>query len=148
MPTETERKFLVLSYDCSQLPEGERIVQGYLCFSPAIRVRIRGDCATLTIKSGGLHKRLEFEYPIPLDDAQELLRLCDAVVEKTRYVCGRVEIDVFEGALEGLVLAEVEGAPLDELLTPPDWLEWEEVTDQPEYQNVNLARYGLGGPME
>lgn len=142
MPVELERKFLVLSCDLSRLTGGERIRQGYLSCEPVVRVRVRGQEAFLTIKGPGLGRRPEFEYPIPLDDAQELLGLCGAVIDKARYTIGRVELDVFEGPLAGLVLAEVEEVPPDEPIAPPEGIEWVEVTGQPEYESSSLARHG------
>jgi adenylate cyclase len=143
MPTEVERKFRVLSYDPSRLTGGDYIRQGYLCHDPAVRVRLRGENAWLTIKGPGLSERAEFEYPIPVADAEQLLALCADVLEKTRYVVGPLEIDVFGGALACLVLAEAEGVRLDEPLDPPDWLTWVEVTGRPEYTNSHLVRYGI-----
>ncbi len=143
MPIEIERKFRVLTYDPSRLTGGDHIRQGYLCHAPAVRVRIRADSATLTIKGPGLASRAEFEYAIPVADAEELLALCADVLVKTRYVVGPLEIDVFEGALEGLVIAEAEGVRPDEPLDPPDWLTWVEVTSRPEYTNSYLVRYGI-----
>ncbi len=145
MPTEIERKFLVLECDLSRLSGGERVRQGYLCFEPVVRVRVRSREGSLTIKGPGLGRRPEFEYPIPLDEARQLLGLCRAVIEKTRYVIGRVELDVFAGPLAGLVLAEVEGAPADEPIAPPEGVTWIEVTGRPEYENSNLVRYGAPG---
>lgn len=145
MPVELERKFLVLDCDLSRLTGGVPIRQGYLCSEPVVRVRVRDREGSLTIKGPGLGRRLEFEYAIPLDHAQELLGLCGAVVEKTRYAIGRVELDVFAGPLAGLVLAEVEGAPPDEPIAPPDGVTWIEVSGQPGYENSNLARHGAPG---
>jgi adenylate cyclase len=142
MPVEVERKFLVLEHDPSRLRDGQAIEQGYLSFEPMVRVRVRAGRATLTIKGLGLKRRAEYEYPVPLDEAQDLLALCTARVVKTRYVVGNLEIDVFRGRLGGLVIAEVEGMEADQPITPPDWLKWIEVTDDARYQNVNLARFG------
>ena len=109
------------------------------------RVRIDGDSAFLTIK--GLQvglTRAEYEYPIPLDDARQLLdSLCDRpLIEKRRYVIdyhGRKwEVDEFMGDNAGLVVAEVElENENDELATPP-WV-GDEVTHDPRYLNVNLS---------
>ncbi|MGQ9729699.1 MAG: CYTH domain-containing protein [Candidatus Zipacnadales bacterium] len=143
MATEVERRFRVLTLDPAYLGEGRHIRQGYLCYEPTVRVRIEGQCASLTIKGRGLHARSEFEYSIPLQDAEILLQMCEAIIQKKRFTVGRIEIDVFEGALEGLVIAEVEGATPEESITSPSWLTWVEVTGLAAYANTNLARYGI-----
>lgn len=148
MPTETERKFLVLNHKLPQLPpkDGIRMLQGYLHSREdmSIRVRLAGPGAFLTIKgkSSGL-SRPEFEYKIPVEDAAELLAMCGEKVEKTRFkiplngFCW--EIDVFGGANEGLILAEIELSSEDQPFPRPDWL-GEEVSFDKRYQNACLAK--------
>ena len=152
MAKEVERKFLVSRSDWRQFAEpGIAIVQFYIASTSerSVRVRIRkGSEATLTIKFGG-DKRIrdEFEYPIPPDEAREMMQFAiGSLVEKTRHLVrhrGHVyEVDVFAGALTGLVVAELETeveVP-DELL--PSWLD-REVTGQAEFYNASLARHGL-----
>ena len=148
MALEIERKFLV---DKKKLPAqilkgGVKILQGYLCIEPArtIRVRIKGEHGFLTIKSANVGiVRQEFEYEIPLDDAQELLKLCESkILEKVRYKiehAGKIfEVDVFGGRNAGLILAEVELATADEKIILPDWI-GEEVSENPRYFNSNLV---------
>ena len=148
MGIEIERKFL-LKHDGwrAQAGAGSAIVQGYLVRDPArtVRVRIAGDHAFLTVKgvaSGAA--RAEFEYPIPIEDAQVLLdTLClSGVIAKTRY---RVpiddvvwEIDEFHGANAGLILAEVELPHEHHPITLPDWV-GDEVTTDPRYTNAVLS---------
>lgn len=152
MAVEIERKFLVqndnwkASDDGAPL-QGLRFRQGYI---PAeglttVRVRLEGPAAKLTIKgkNEGL-ARAEFEYPIPLDDANAMLdSLCaKPLIEKTRYCRtehGLVwEIDVFEGENEGLIVAEVELEREDQQVNLPDWV-GQEVSGDPRYYNVNLV---------
>ena len=93
MHTEIERKFLVKNTDfMAEAYDSQRIVQGYICSAPGktVRVRIRGEQAFLTIKGPSDDKglsRYEFEQSIPLDDAAELMKLCEqCVIDKVRYL--------------------------------------------------------------
>lgn len=147
MALEIERKFLV---DEKKLPAqiltcGEKISQGYLSVEPGrtVRVRIKGERGFLTIKSANVGiVRQEFEYEIPLEDAEEILKLCEKVLEKVRYkveYAGHIwEVDIFGGRLAGLILAEVELTAPKEILELPDWL-GTEVSDNPKYFNSNLV---------
>lgn len=149
MPKEIERKFLVKS---GWQPEGAgyHIAQGYLARSDraVVRVRIRDERAFLTVKSSvnGV-TRQEYEYEVPLGDAEEMLQLCEGpCIEKHRYLLpagdGRHlwEVDVFHGANEGLVVAEIELASEDEPFPRPEWL-GEEVSSDARYFNCNLAEH-------
>ncbi|OIO70670.1 MAG: adenylate cyclase [Zetaproteobacteria bacterium CG1_02_53_45] len=147
MGTEIERKFLLSQ--TSRRPPGEGILyrQGYLSVDPerSARVRIAGDQAWLTIKgkSEGMTRR-EFEYPIPLHDAKDLLdHLClKPLIEKKRYhidVEGTCwEVDEFLGENSGLILAEVELEYPEQSIVLPDWI-GEEVTGDPRYYNAALV---------
>lgn len=148
MALEIERKFLV---DEENLPaqillNGEKISQGYLCVEPArtVRIRVKGKRGFLTIKSSNVGiVRQEFEYEIPLDDAQELLKLCAPnVLEKVRYkieYAGKIwEVDVFGGRHSGLILAEVELLSADEVVELPAWI-GKEVSEDLRYFNSNLT---------
>lgn len=152
MAKEIERKFLVTETwhlaDPHPAYGSARIVQAYLTTSdsPIVRVRIYGEKAYLTVKgkTEGI-SRDEYEYEIPIDDAKEMMRLAPTFpIEKIRY---RIpfdnhifEIDVFCGANEGLVLAEVELSSPDDLLSLPDWI-GEEVSADPRYFNAHLAKH-------
>ncbi|MCF7985824.1 MAG: CYTH domain-containing protein [Thiohalocapsa sp.] len=149
MPTEIERKFLVTGESWRDAVVSEaRLMQGYLTTdrSTTVRVRIKNDSAVLTIKgpSQGI-SRAEFEYPIPSDDAEQMLRdlAVSAPIEKTRYRvrCGAHvwDLDVFAGENAGLVMAEVELTDEDEAFDMPEWA-GEEVSGDPRYYNSNLAR--------
>jgi adenylate cyclase len=144
---EIERKFLVISDSWRQsVITSSPMRQGYLSTTDhtSLRVRISGDKAHLNIKSGGIRiRRLEYEYEIPLQDGLEMLAELaqGALVEKTRH---RVrfgshvwDLDVFEGANAGLVVAEVELEAEDEFFHKPDWA-GAEVSDDPRYYNSNL----------
>ncbi len=146
MATEIERKFLVNS-TWEAASSGTRIVQAYLIAdkSKAVRIRISGDTAYLTVK-GPTHgiSRPEYEYQIPLLDAQGLLDLCGKpYLEKTRYLHsheGKIwEIDVFAGENQGLVIAEVEISNEEEEVNLPSWV-GEEVSNDPRYINANLLK--------
>ncbi|TET45203.1 CYTH domain-containing protein [candidate division TA06 bacterium] len=143
MRREVERKFKITQYDPQRLRPGKRIEQGYLSFSPEVRVRIRGKEATLTVKGRGTIERQEFEYPIPISDAEKLLKMTDCQISKVRHEVERLEIDVFGGKLKGLVLAEAELKERADAVRKPMWLEWEEVTGDERYLNRNLARHGI-----
>jgi len=145
---EIERKFLVVG-DAWRKKAGHpsAIVQGYLARGRQATVRVRikdGRSATLTIKSRERGaSRAEFEYPLPIKDAKALLDLCGrSRIEKQRYTLthGKLvwEIDVFAGAHEGLILAEVELSQVDQPVSLPSWI-GEEVTADPSYRNSALA---------
>ncbi|TCZ63211.1 CYTH domain-containing protein [Roseicella aquatilis] len=152
MGTEIERKFLVAGDGWRREAAGPGVPlrQGYLAGgggpeAPVVRVRLAGPRAFLTIKGPGLTTRAEFEYPIPVADAEAMLAtLCaPPVLEKVRHRvehAGLVwEVDVFGGHLAGLVLAEVELDSADQAVALPDWV-GREVSGDPRYVNSNLAR--------
>lgn len=152
MATEIERKFLLRDTGFLQNLSGERICQGYLsdAVDATVRVRLIGDQGFLTIKgrSHGI-SRSEFEYPIPAVDAEQLLAMCGASrIDKTRYRIphgGHLwEVDVFSGANEGLVVAEIELAGEEEVFARPDWL-GEEVSHDSRYFNSQLSRQPFSG---
>jgi adenylate cyclase len=149
MAREIERKFLVAGDGWRMHADhGVRFVQGYLCDpkTASVRVRIEGEVARLNIKSAMLGiSRHEYEYPIPLHDAEEMLQeLCDGpCIAKTRYHvehAGRVwEVDVFDGDNAGLIVAEIELDREDEPFERPGWL-GAEVSHDARYYNVMLAK--------
>lgn len=144
---ETERKFLVADDSWRvQARESRTLRQGYLAIDGATTVRIRTDGteAWITIKGAqeGL-TRPEFEYAVPVGDAEALLALCGGrLVEKVRHLVafdGRVwEVDEFLGANQGLVVAELELSEPDEIFGRPDWL-GAEVSGDPRYLNSSLS---------
>ena len=147
MGKEIERKFLVQGDEWRSLGIGVIYRQGYIPTSgkQTVRVRIIGETGYLTIKGKTVgHSRLEFEYPIPLQDAQEMLdNLCShPLIEKKRYKIQQGdliwEVDEFMGENEGLIIAEVELQAENQAITLPDWID-REVTD-PKYYNASLAK--------
>jgi adenylate cyclase len=145
---EIERKFLLAGDAWRSLGEPVLLRQGYLNSSPmrTVRVRIEGGQGTLTIKSKSVGAtRGEWEYQIPVDEANELLdRLCEQpLIEKYRRriaLGGHTwEVDEFLGANAGLVVAEIELASEDEVFQKPDWI-GTEVSDDPRYFNSSLIR--------
>lgn len=147
MGIEIERKFLVVGHAWRNA-SGVLYRQGYLNRDKArtVRIRIAGESAFLTIKGQSTGAtRAEFEYPVPLSDAQALLALCDGpLIEKTRYLVQHGghcwEVDEFAGDNAGLAVAELELVSEDEAFTKPDWL-GEEVTHDARYFNSNLATF-------
>ncbi|MCX8049029.1 MAG: CYTH domain-containing protein [Methylohalobius sp.] len=149
MAVEIERKFLVLDGSWrAQVTHWIRIRQGYLNQAKecSVRVRVAAGQGWLNIKSVTLGaKRHEYEYEIPVQDAEEMLdTLCQRpLIEKIRYFVGfgdhLWEIDEFEADNQGLVVAEIELThPEEEFLRPP-WL-GQEVTHDMRYYNTYLAK--------
>lgn len=147
MGIEIERKFLVIGQSW-RTGGGMRVAQGYLNRDKqrTVRVRVVGPLAWLTIKGIGTGAtRSEFEYPIPVSDAQALLALCDGpLIDKTRYTlthAGHVwEVDEFFGDNAGLVVAEIELASEEQPFERPDWL-GDEVTHDARYFNSALIAH-------
>jgi adenylate cyclase len=149
MALEIERKFLVNGEFRSEAVEATRIVQGYLCSAPdrTVRIRTSGKKAYVTIKgSAGPtgFTRYEWEKEISLEDADELLRLCEpAMIDKIRYLIKQgnhlFEVDEFLGDNAGLIIAEVELKSEDEHFEKPSWL-GEEVTGNQRYYNSSLSK--------
>lgn len=149
MGIEIERKFLIDKAFIGRLKNGYIIKQGYIktVNYNTVRVRICDEEAFLTIKSSSNGaKRLEFEYPIPLQDAEEMLtNLCQKpLIDKKRYLIkheGHLwEVDVFEGENEGLIVAEIELKSEDEAFSLPEWVS-KEVTEDKKYANSNLIEH-------
>lgn len=148
MSLEIERKFLVASDGWrAQARRATAMKQGYLSGEggrASTRVRIEGERANLNIKAAVVGRaRAEYQYDIPLREAEELLAtLCVGVLEKTRHYVEQGEltweIDVFEGANAGLVVAEIELPAVDHGFERPAWL-GREVTDDRRYYNQHLA---------
>ena len=125
------------------------IIQGYICSDAdrSVRIRISEDEAFLTIKSASNERgwsRYEFEKPISKKDAEELLMLClPGRIDKVRHyvkVGGHIwEVDVFHGANEGLIIAEIELDSEEETFEKPAWI-GQEVSGNPKYYNMMLAK--------
>jgi adenylate cyclase len=145
---EIERKFLVANDQWrAEVVRAERLVDGLLSTAKGrkVRVRLYGDHATLTIKTSKKRgSRLEFEYPIPWTDAQYLLE-CEcgkSVVSKVRHDVPfegfTWQVDVYEGLLVGVIVAEVELASIDQDPPRPTWV-GREVTDDPAFRKQRLV---------
>lgn len=147
---EIERKFLVLNHDFkSQAFAKNEIAQGYLSTVPerTVRVRIKGNEGFLTIKGAGNDggmSRFEWEKEIPVEEARELLKLCEkGAISKTRFEIKvglhTFEVDEFYGENEGLVIAEIELESETETFEKPNWL-GEEVTNDERFYNAFLSQ--------
>lgn len=150
MAVEIEHKFLLANNDWrKQVSYSVKYKQGYLSAvaTSSIRVRVSNDKAWLNIKSAtiGTHRH-EYEYEIPLSDAQEIItNLCrKPIIEKTRHIVindnNTWEIDEFEGDNSGLIVAEIELLEVGADFSIPAWL-GEEVTSDHRYYNNNLASH-------
>lgn len=149
MALEIERKFLVASdgWKKHTLVKKVPIEQGYIDTSGdvIVRFRVTNSQAFMTIKSN--HRgmtRKEFEYEVPFDDGEELIKSCKKpTIKKTRhYIVDNFnqlwEIDIFRGLNKGLVLAEIELESEKQPVTIPEWL-GREVTNDERYRNTALA---------
>lgn len=148
MPKEIERKFLLKNDSWRGLGQGVDHKQGYIFTNnrTIVRVRIVGDKSWLTIKgpSEGI-SRTEFEYEIPLADAENILKnLCEKpLIEKKQYIIEqgglKWEVDEFFGDNEGLIMAEIELESEDQQIGLPDWI-GEEVSGEKRYFNAYLVK--------
>jgi adenylate cyclase len=144
---EIEYKYLVdkVKWNAVNKPKGELIVQGFLHNTKAcvVRIRIKGSKGFLTIKgeTKGITRK-EFEYEIPVNEAQEIVdSFISKSIRKIRYEIPfgthTWEVDVFEGALDGLIIAELEVTSEAEKFETPDWVT-EDVSHDPSYYNAVL----------
>lgn len=152
MSEEIERKFVLSGVpDVVDGHEPTPISQGYLAGEGDVEVRIRareGD-RLLTIKGGHGLVRTEVTVPLTTDQFDALWPLTEhRRVSKRRWTLRiddrEVEVDVFDGPLDGLRLAEVEFDTTEDSATfvPPAWF-GREVTDDDRYRNAALARHGI-----
>jgi adenylate cyclase len=148
---EIERKYLVLNNDFKKEAFAKNhIAQGYLNSDPqrTVRVRIKGEKGFLTIKGKGNEtgmSRYEWEKEIPLEEAKQLLSLCETgVIDKTRYEVKMgnhtYEVDEFHGENQGLIMAEIELQTEDETFEKPKWL-GEEVTNDKRFYNSYISKH-------
>ncbi|WP_282298082.1 CYTH domain-containing protein [Stenotrophomonas sp. PS02289] len=154
MPLEIERKYRVTNDAWrEQAHQVIPMAQGYLndtasldsgAQKASVRVRIQGAQAFLNLKSREIgHTRQEFDYPIPVEEARDLLALCvGGLIDKRRHLVRHGgllwEVDEFLGENAGLVVAEVELEHAEQAIDLPEWV-GEEVTDQVRYYNLALA---------
>lgn len=147
MAQEIERKFLVQGGYKHLATRVIRITQGFLNSNPerTVRIRLAGDDAYITVKGkNNGPSRFEWEKPISVADAQQLLSLCEpGIIDKTRHLVpvGEhiFEVDEFHADNHGLTLAEVELSDPNEPIELPNWI-GEEVTSDPRYYNSMLAQ--------
>ena len=154
MTLEIERKFLVANDGWKKsVTRTVRIRDGLIANNNGhkARVRIADSHGTIALKSRRIGAtRSEFEYQIPLSDAEEILRvMCDGnILDKVRHCTSFAgviwNVDVYEGILSGVVLAEIELNRLDQELTLPAWV-GQEVTGDPSYRKINLVARRIGG---
>lgn len=144
---EIERKFLIKtlpenleSYPCRHL------AQGYLCVKPVVRIRKDNEKYELTYKSGGMMARMEYNLPLTAQAFEHLKTKIDGrLITKRRYMIPldpyTIELDIFEGDLSPLIIAEVEFPTIEEAnnFTAPDWF-GEDVTYDGRYHNSYLSR--------
>ena len=146
---EIERKYLVTSLEFkNEYYTKNEIAQGYLSSNPerTVRVRIKGNKGYLTIKGIGIESgasRFEWETVIELNEAKQLLQLCEkGVIEKTRYEVKSgnhiIEVDEFHGDNNGLIIAEIELENENESIEKPHWL-GNEVTNDERYYNSYIS---------
>ena len=148
---EIERKYLIKVLPDSLLSgcPCHQIEQAYLCTEPVVRIRKEDDSYYLTYKGKGLLAREEYNLPLNKEAYFHLREKADGIIlTKKRFLIPmkayphlNIELDIFEGAYEGLMLAEVEFSTKEEALsfTPPDWF-GEDVTFSGEYQNSRLSQ--------
>ena len=144
---EIERKFLVntlpsnlSTYPCRQ------IEQAYLCTCPVVRIRHLDEDFILTYKSNGMLARQEVELPLTSEAYYHLLKKADGtIISKKRYVIPytdnlNIELDIFEGMLDGFLMAEVEFSSIEEAnrFTAPTWF-GKDVTFLSDFHNSNLS---------
>ena len=150
MAQEIEKKFLVTGDFKSLATKETRITQGYLSSVPerTVRARLKGKKGFLTIKGIGNStgaSRYEWEREIPVNEAKELLDICEkGVIDKTRFIIPeksglKFEVDEFYGDNEGLTVAEIELPSEDHPFEKPAWL-GDEVTGDPRYYNSMLMK--------
>lgn len=154
MAIEIERKFLTISTAWKmKCVKSIRLRDGLIASvnGRKVRVRIADQQAFLTVKGARLgYSRDEFEYEIPILDAERLLeRHCEGrVVTKTRHLVEEdgfvFEVDVYDGILEGVTIAEAELSSPDQIFPRPSWL-GEEVTGREEFRKINMLRDRLSG---
>ncbi len=144
---EIERKYLIhtLPENLNSYPH-DQIAQAYVSTDPVIRVRQKNQSYILTIKSSGLLAREETEMEISAESFHHLCQKKDGIlIEKTRYKLPEshgytIELDVFHGAYDGFMMAEIEFPSLEEAnnYTPPAWFGCD-VTMDPRFHNSSMS---------
>jgi adenylate cyclase len=155
MAAEIEYKFLIEDLHMAgsmHAKTSEVIRQGYLTTEASVMVRVRlshfsderGEQAWITVKGPTVGMtRQEYEYQIPWQDGIDMMKLCgNRTIEKTRYCISHgdhtIELDIFEGELQGLVMAEIEVKNENEKVVFPEWF-GRDVSCDPAYTNASLS---------
>ncbi len=151
MGVEIERKFLIKDMPNLSLYDSKKLVQGYLCTNPTVRVRKEDDEYYLTYKGKGFISKEEYNLPLTKEAFEQLIVKAEGnIISKTRYLVplGKnakgnelvAEVDVFEAPFAPLVFLEVEFQSVEEAddFAIPEWF-GDDVTDKPEYYNSNMA---------
>ncbi len=145
---EIERKFLINEIPCLEGLKSSKIEQGYISFSPETRIRKKDGEYYLTKKGEGMIAREETEIKVSKEEGQEYFkRAISKLIKKTRYYIAykkyTIELDIYEGELRGLIVAEVEFENIDEAMdfSAPDWFS-EDISEKIEYRNKILAIKG------
>ena len=148
---EIERKFLIKELPDLSKYEYVDIEQGYLSTNPVVRIRKKNDKYVLTYKGSGLMSREELEAALTKESYEHLLEKIDGhAITKRRYLIPlepyTIELDVFYGHMEGLIMAEVEFPSVEEAnnFNPPNWF-GVDVTEDRRYHNSNMI---MGNPLK
>ena len=148
---EIERKFKIKSLPSNlESNANQKMIQGYLCTSPVVRIRRSNDEFYLTYKGSGMMAREEYNLPLTEEAFYHLLPKADGIIiEKTRYLIPiddnlTAELDIFEGAHKSLIIVEVEFSSIEEAnsFVPPDWF-GEDVTNSILYHNSYLSTHPI-----
>lgn len=149
---EIERKFLVRELPHLDNYSFHVIEQAYLCTEPVVRVRAEDDTYYMTYKAKGFLEREEYNLPLTKESYHHLRSKADGnVITKKRYLIDylthTIELDIFTGIFNGLIIAEVEfdSKVSAEAFTPPEWF-GEDVTFKEEYHNSYLSKFGWQNP--
>lgn len=142
---EIEKKFLIKEIPDLSSYRFHTIEQAYLCTTPVVRIRKEDENYYMTYKSTGFLSREEYNLPLTLESYEHLLSKADGnIITKKRYLIPylshTIELDIFEGAFKGLVLAEVEFNSIEEAKSfqKPDWFS-EDVTYDSKYHNSTMS---------
>ena len=145
MGKEIERKFIIKEMPDLNAYTYKCLEQGYLSVNPVVRVRKEDDTYYLTYKGKGFLEREEYNLPLNKESYEHLIAKADGkIIKKKRYLIPyekyTIELDIFEGELAPLVIAEVEFETVEEAnsFTPPSWF-GEDVTGNKNYTNASLA---------
>lgn len=143
---EIEKKYTVKNLPNLEKYRFHFIEQAYLNRNPVMRIRREGNEFYFTYKGSGMMAREEYNLPLNEASYNKLLPKREGrVITKKRYLIPfekyTIELDIFEGELSPLVIAEVEFLSIEEAesFIPPDWFD-EDVTNNPMYHNSNLSK--------